>query len=242
MQVAILAGGLATRLRPMTETIPKSMVMVQGKPFLAYQLDYLKKDGIRDIVLCVGHLKEQIETYFGDGSRFGVRIQYSKEEGPLLGTAGALRNAIDLLDDTFFVMYGDSYLFLDFNEIWKFFHQYTKSGLMVVYKNDNRYDRSNVSIEGNYVEKYSKTEQTPDMVYIDYGVSILRKKVLDFIPENEYHSLVTLFLSLIVQKELLAFPVKQRFYEIGSKEGLAEFQDYITRMNYPQLNKENKRI
>jgi MurNAc alpha-1-phosphate uridylyltransferase len=226
MQVAILAGGLATRLRPLTSTTPKSMIIIHGKPFLEYQLEFLKKDGIKDIVLCIGHLKEQIESYFGDGSRFGVTIQYGKEEGPLLGTAGALRNALDLLDETFFVMYGDSYLFLDFNEIWRFFHQFEKSGLMVVYKNENRYDTSNVSINGNFVQKYGKTEQTPDMVYIDYGVSLLRKKVLESIPENEYYSLETLFSSLIAHQELLSFPAKQRFYEIGSKDGLKEFERY----------------
>jgi len=202
------------------------MVMVHGKPFLEYQLEFLKKDGIRDIILCVGHLKERIESYFGDGSRFGVTIQYSKEEGPLLGTAGALRNALNLLDDPFFVMYGDSYLFLDFNEIWRFFHKFKKSGLMVVYKNENRYDTSNVSINGNYVQKYSKTEQIPDMVYIDYGVSLLRKKVIESIPTNEHCSLETLFQSLIEHGELLSFPAKQRFYEIGSKEGLKEFERY----------------
>jgi NDP-sugar pyrophosphorylase family protein len=232
MQVAILAGGLATRLRPITHTIPKSMVEVQGRPFLEYQLEFLKKGGIDDIVLCVGHLKEQIESHFGNGSSFGVRIRYSKEEEPLLGTAGALRNAIELLDDTFFVMYGDSYLFLDFQEIWRYFHRFNKSGLMVVYENENRYDTSNVSIDGNFVKKYSKTEQTADMVYIDYGVSILQRKVLDILPENEYSSLENLFSTLIARKELLAFPVKQRFYEIGSKEGLKEFQDYIARTRH----------
>jgi NDP-sugar pyrophosphorylase family protein len=227
MQVAILAGGLATRLRPLTETIPKSMVMVQGRPFLEYQLEFLKKGGITDVLLCVGFLGEQIESHFGDGSRFGVTITYSKEEGGLLGTAGALRNAFDQLDDVFYVMYGDSYLFLDFGEIWRFFHRFNKSGLMVVYKNENKYDTSNVSISGDFVQKYSKTEQTPDMTYIDYGVSLLRKIVIESIPFNEYYALETVFSSLIARKELLSFPVQTRFYEIGSKEGLREFQDYI---------------
>jgi MurNAc alpha-1-phosphate uridylyltransferase len=227
MQVAILAGGLATRLRPLTTTTPKSMILVYGKPFLEYQLEFLKQDGIKDIVLCVGYLKEKIESYFGNGSQFGVHIQYSVEERSLLGTAGALRNALDLLDDTFFVMYGDSYLFLNFNEIWRYFHQFEKSALMVVYKNENRYDRSNVSINGNFVQNYNKTEPTPDMEYIDYGVSLLRKKVLESIPENEYYPLETVFSSLIAHQELLSYPTNQRFYEIGSKEGLKEFQNYI---------------
>jgi MurNAc alpha-1-phosphate uridylyltransferase len=237
MQVAILAGGLATRLRPLTTATPKSLVMVHGKPFLTYQLDFLRKGGIEDIVLCVGHLREQIESYYRDGSEFGVRIRYSKEEGPLLGTAGALRNAFPLLDNTFFVIYGDSYVFLDFAEIWRFFHRFEKSALMVVYKNENRYDRSNVSINGNFVQIYNKTEQTPDMVYIDYGVSLLRKTVLESIPENKYLSLETVFSSLIAHKELLSYPTNQRFYEIGSKEGLKEFQNYI-REHYPRTNRD----
>jgi MurNAc alpha-1-phosphate uridylyltransferase len=230
MQAAILAGGLATRLRPLSETIPKSLILIQGKPFLEYQLEFLKKGGITDIVLCVGYLKEQIESYFGNGSRFGVNIRYSKEEGQLLGTAGALKNAVNLLDDVFFVMYGDSYLFLDFQEVWKFFQQFDKSGLMVIYKNENLYDTSNVSVNGNLVKRYSKTEQTSDMVYIDYGISLLRKKVLESVPKNDYYSLEALFSLLAEQKDLLAFPVKQRFYEIGSKKGLAEFQDYVAGM------------
>ncbi len=233
MQVVILAGGLATRLRPITSSTPKSMVIVQGRPFLEYQLQFLRNNGIKDIVLCVGHLKEQIEFYFADGSQYGVNIKYSKEKGPLLGTAGALKNAFDLLDDIFFVMYGDSYLLLDFKEVWSYFHQFEKSGLMVVYKNNNRYDTSNVSLNGVIVKKYSKTEQDRDMVYIDYGASLLRKTALELIPDDEYYSLESLFSSLIAQKELLAFPVQQRFYEIGSKEGLAEFQDYITKKSQP---------
>jgi MurNAc alpha-1-phosphate uridylyltransferase len=237
MQVAIMAGGLATRLRPLTTTVPKSMITIDGKPFLEYQLEFLKKDGIKDIVLCVGHLKEQIESHFGDGGEFGVKIHYSREEGPLLGTAGALRNALPFLDNSFFVMYGDSYLFLDFVEIWKFFHQFKKSALMVVYKNQNLYDRSNVSINGNFVTKYSKTEQTPDMVFIDYGVSLLRKKVVEAIPENEYYSLETVFSSLIADRELLSYTTDKRFFEIGSREGLKEFQEYVERT----LFKDNKR-
>lgn len=205
------------------------MVIVQGRPFLEYQLEFLRNNGINEIVLCVGHLKEQIEFYFTDGSRYGVNIRYSKEKGPLLGTAGALKNAFDLLDDIFFVMYGDSYLFLDFKEVWRYFNQFQKFGLMVVYKNNNRYDTSNVSLDGVFVKRYSKTEQDREMIYIDYGVSLIRKMALELIPKDEYYSLESLFSSLIAQKELLAFPIQERFYEIGSKKGLAEFQNYITK-------------
>ena len=227
MQMAILAGGLATRLQPLTEKIPKSMIMVEGKPFLQYQLEFLKQDGIIDIVLCVGYLSEPIETYFGDGKRFGVEIKYSKEDERLLGTAGALKNAETLLEEEFFVMYGDSYLFLNFKEVFWHFQKFNKSALMVVYKNYDKYDKSNVNVEEGMVKKYDKKHKTKDMVYIDYGVSILRKEVLDMVPENQVYSLEGLFPALIKQKEMLAFETKERFYEIGSHRGLEEFKKYV---------------
>ena len=160
MQIAILAGGLATRLQPLTEKIPKSMIMIQGKPFFQYQLEFLKKEGITDIVLCVGHLSEQIETYFGDGKRFGVNITYSKERDKLLDTAGALKNAERLLEDVFFVMYGDSYLFLDFEAVKGYYRIHNKSALMVVYKNHDIYDKSNVVVEDGMVMRYDKKHTT----------------------------------------------------------------------------------
>ena len=227
MQIAILAGGLATRLQPLTEKIPKSMIMIEGTPFLQYQLEFLKTGGITEIVLCVGHLSEQIETYFGDGKRFGVNIKYSIERGRLLGTAGSLKNAETLLAEEFFVMYGDSYLFLNFEEVLKHFQKFNKSALMVVYKNYDKYDKSNVVVEEGMVNKYDKKHKTEDMVYIDYGVNILRKKVLNMISGNQVYSLENLFHELIKQKEMLAFETKERFYEIGSRRGLEDFKKYV---------------
>lgn len=227
MQIAILAGGLATRLQPLTGKIPKSMIMFEGKPFLQYQLEFLEKGGVTNIVLCVGYLSEQIETYFGDGKRFGVNIKYSKEDERLLGTAGALKNAEELLEDVFFVMYGDSYLFLNFKEIMGHFQKFNKSALMVVYKNYDKYDKSNAVVEDGMVKKYDKKHKTKDMVYIDYGVSILRKKVLDMIQRNEVYSLEDLFPALINQNEMLAFETRERFFEIGSYRGLEEFKKYV---------------
>lgn len=227
MQIAILAGGLATRLQPLTEKIPKSMIMINGKPFLQYQLEFLKKEGITDIVLCVGYLSEQIETYFGDGKRFGVNIKYNRERGRLLGTAGALKNAERLLEDVFFVMYGDSYLLLNFKEVMSYYKRFNKSALMVVYKNYDKYDKSNVVVEDGLVKKYDKKHKTKDMIYIDYGVSILRKEVLNMISENQVYSLEDLFPALIKQNEMLAFETQARFYEIGSRRGLEDFKKYV---------------
>lgn len=227
MQVAILAGGLATRLRPLTKEVAKSMIAIQGKPFLEYQLELLRKNGIRDIVLCIGYQADQIEGYFGDGKGFGVNISYSYEREQLLGTAGALRNAEGLLEDDFFVMYGDSYLSLNFAEVMSYFRKFNKLGLMVVYKNYDHYDKSNVVIEDNRVKQYSKKEKTADMVYIDYGASILSKKALELIPQNHAYSLEELFSELIDKQGLLAYEVKERFYQVGSSRGLEEFRRYI---------------
>jgi len=228
MQLAILAGGQATRLRPLTDKVPKSLVAVNEKPFLEYQLDFLGKSGVIDIVLCIGYLGEEIERYFSDGKRFGVNVKYSYEKEQLLGTAGALKNAEQLLTDQFFVMYGDSYVFLDFPIVISYFNKFDKPGLMVVYKNYDRYDRSNVVVEGNLVRQYSKEERTKGMAYINYGVSLLRKKVLELVPQNQVYSLEELFAQLIGRRELLAYEVKRRFYQIGSPEGLDEFRRYIS--------------
>jgi len=229
MQVAILAGGMAKRLGSLTSNRPKSLIEISGKPFLEYQLDFLRKGGITKVVLCLGHMGEQIARHFGEGRRCGVSISYSFEDS-LLGTAGALRRARRLLDDSFFVMYGDSYLFPDFNQVMAFFNSHKKLALMTVYKNYDRYDRSNTVVEGNLVKLYSKTEKTDDMIYIDYGLNILSQDCLEFIPENQLYSLEELFTRLIEKEELLAFEVKERFYEIGSPQGLKEFENFARNM------------
>jgi len=226
MQVAMLAGGLATRLGGLARNQPKSMVKVRGKPFLEYQLGLLKRGRIKEVVLCLGHMGGQIEKHFGDGGRHGVRIRYSVEDRPL-GTAGALKNAEPLLNDTFFTMYGDSYIFLDFSLIMSYFESQNKLALMTVYKNHDRYDKSNTVVEGNLARGHSKIEKTEDMVYVEYGVNILKRETLEMIPKDRSYSLGDLFAQLIEKQELLAFEVKERFYEIGSPQGLEEFKEYI---------------
>lgn len=236
MQVAILAGGIGTRLGGLTQDRPKSMVQILRKPFLEYQIELLKKQGVEDIILCIGHLGEQVGSYFGDGGKFGVNIKYSHED-KLLGTAGALRNARDLLDDIFFTMYGDSYLFLDFGAAISYFKSQNKLALMSVYKNYDCYDRSNAVVEGELIKKFSKEEKTEDMVYIEYGANIFRKDVLQMISEDKPYSLSKLFTRLIGKKELLAYEVMERFYEIGSPSGLKDFEEYAKNILYPKSNK-----
>jgi len=226
MQVVILAGGLASRLGYMTESRPKSLMMFKGKSFLECQLEQLRQAGIDDIVLCIGHLGEQIQEYIGNGEKYGVRIRYSVEE-TLLGTAGALRNAEPLLTDPFFTLYGDSYVFVDFGRIMHYFLSKHKLALMTVFRNYDRFDSSNTAVSGQTVTRYNKETKTEDLVYIDYGVNVFRKQVLDMIPEGRSYSLGDLFRGLIAAEDLLAFEVEQRFYEIGSVQGLKDFRKFI---------------
>jgi MurNAc alpha-1-phosphate uridylyltransferase len=239
MQIAILAGGLATRLGDFTRNQAKSMVKVLGKPFLEYQLELLANRGIKEIVLCIGHLGEQIKWQIGSGKKYGVTIKYSLENKPL-GTAGALKNAEPLLKNPFFTIYGDSYLFLDFKAVMSYFKVQNKLGLMTVYKNYDFYDRSNTAIERNLVKRYSKKERTKDTVYIDYGAHIFKKEVLAMIPENQFYSLEDLFIHLVERGELMAFEVKERFYEIGSFQGLKEFEEYVTERQYDIIESTNQ--
>ena len=226
IQIAILAGGKATRLGSLTRSRPKSLVMIDTKPFLEYQILMLKKSGINEIVLCVGLFAQQIIDYFGDGADYGVHITYSIEHKPL-GTAGALKNAEYRLDEIFLTLYGDSFLFLNYEEILSFFMRSQKLGLMTVFENGGLYDRSNTRIDGvGMVVEYNKHPET-GFKYIDYGLNIFQKKVLEMIPGGEYYTLEQVFNKLIDMRQLISFEVKERFYEIGSLTGLAEFQKYL---------------
>lgn len=227
MQVAIIAGGLATRLGQLTKNLPKSLITIKGKPFIEYQLESLRRGGIRDIVMCLGHFGEQVEDCCGNGRRYGVRIRYSYET-KRLDTAGALKLAELLLDDTFFALYGDSYVFLDFKGMLSAFQRENKQAMMSVYKNQDKYDKSNTNLKNGMVIEYSKETNT-GMNYIDYGVNIFRKEVLKMIPPGQPYSMTSVFNQLIINNELLAYEVKRRFYEIGSIEGLREFTKYVQR-------------
>ena len=227
MQAVILAGGLGARLKPVTDEIPKAMIPIRGKPFLEHQIGLLKRNGVSDIVLCLGYLGEKIKDHFGDGAKFGVKISYSEEGKKLMGTAGALKKAEAMLDDAFFVTYGDAYLLIDYRGVMEYFQKTDKLGLMVVYKNYDKYDRSNVVVEDGMVKIYDKKKKHPNMVYIDFGVSALRKKALGLIRSGEVMDLEGLYQQLIRRRELRAFETDQRFFEVGSPEGLREFEELV---------------
>ncbi|HTV41008.1 MAG TPA: nucleotidyltransferase family protein [Candidatus Sulfotelmatobacter sp.] len=234
--VAILAGGLATRLRPITEKIPKSLVPVAGRPFLAHQIEFLRSRGIRRVVLCVGHLGEMIQQEFGGGEAFGIKLDYSfdspgKSEaaaGPkLLGTGGAIKRALPLLGKEFFILYGDSYLPIDYAPITEFFHHSGKPGLMTVFRNDGKFDASNVVFAGGEIKVYDKKNKSPEMQYIDYGLSLFKASVFDAYAPDQPFDLADVMGKLVRERQLAGFEVAERFYEIGSHAGLAELEIYL---------------
>lgn len=233
MQMVILCGGLATRLGDIAKETPKSMIKIDGKPFLEYQIDFLKKSSIKDIVLCVGHLFEKIEDYFGNGKDFGVNITYSHDGEKQLGPIGAVKNARSILDNVFFIMYGDSYVKMDFKDVYSYFLNKDKLGLMCVYKNYDKYDKSNLVVKDGYVTGYNDSNNSNDMIYIDYGTSILRKDSLEQIPKDTFFTTGDFFIKLIKDNELLAYEVKQRFYHIGNPESLEDFKTFIRSKGKP---------
>jgi len=210
MQMVILCGGLATRLGNLSKTIPKSMIKIEGKPFLEYQIENLKKYSIKDIILCVGHLSEKIENYFGNGEKFSVDIKYSYDGEKLLGPMGAVKNAESELEKVFFIMYGDSYISIDFERVYSYFMKNNKLGLMVVYKNYDKFDKSNLSVKENMVIGHKASGITDNINYIDYGTSVLRKKSLEFIPKDTFYSTEQFFIELIRKKELMAYKANKR--------------------------------
>ena len=227
LPVAILAGGLATRLRPTTETIPKALIEISGEPFLAHQLRLLSRSGIERAILCVGYLGEQIQQYAGNGSRFGVRVEYSYDGPRLLGTAGAIRQALAMLGESFFVLYGDSYLPCDYRAVERTFLDSGKLGLMTVFHNEGQWDTSNVEFSGGRLLAYDKESRTPRMRHIDYGLGVFRSAAFAALPDDQPYDLATLYRDLLARDELAAHEVGERFYEIGSFAGIQELEEFL---------------
>jgi NDP-sugar pyrophosphorylase family protein len=228
LPVAILAGGLATRLRPMTERVPKILLDVAGRPFAEHQVELLRGHGLTRVVFCLGYLGEQVRDALGDGSRWGMHFTYVFDGDRLRGTGGALRRALPHLGPAFFVMYGDSYLECDFGAIETRFVESGKAGLMTVFKNDNRWDRSNVRYEDGRIVRYAKNVDDPAMHHIDYGLGILTPRAFDIAggsgDTESPLDLAAVYQRLIALDELAGYEVGERFFEIGSVEGLEELR------------------
>jgi MurNAc alpha-1-phosphate uridylyltransferase len=227
LPVAILAGGLATRLRPVTERIPKALIDIAGQPFAAHQLDWLRSEGIDRVVFLVGYRGEMIREELGDGSKWGLDLDYVFDGDRLLGTGGALRRARPQLGSTFWVLYGDSYLRGDLAAMERAFAASGRAALMTVFRNEDRWDRSNVRFENGEILNYDKTHRTAMMKHIDYGLGIITSRALEPYPANEPFDLATVYQDLLQAGDLAGYEVPERFYEIGSPEGLAETRAFL---------------
>lgn len=220
MQAVILAGGKGMRLRPLTYGMPKPMIKIHGKPFLQHQLEFIKVFGINNILLLVSYLGDDIEKYFGDGVRLGCNIEYSYEETPL-GTGGALRNAQDKIAEEFLLLNGDTFLPIDYMELANYLYTCRRMGVVTVYSNSDGVVQNNIAVgQSNLVIGYNK-EDPFGMVYVDAGAMALKKEIVNLIPEGRVCSLEEeIFHKLIKRRELVAFITSQRFYDMGSFEGL----------------------
>ncbi len=223
LPVAVLAGGLATRLQPLTAQIPKILLDVAGRPFAEHQVELLKRNRLTSVVFCLGHLGEQVTEALGDGRRWQMAFRYVFDGPRLAGTGGALRRALPLLGQAFFVMYGDSYLDCDFGAVEACFRASHKAGLMAVYRNNDRWDRSNIQFEDGHIIRYDKVQRDGTMHHIDYGLGILTPGAFDpWAGHDGPFDLAAVYQHLLASDGLAGYEVRQRFYEIGSPEGLEE--------------------
>jgi NDP-sugar pyrophosphorylase family protein len=225
--LALLAGGLATRLRPHTLKVPKALINVAGEPFIAHQLRLLRRERVSRVVLCVGYLGEQIEAFVRDGSQFGLAVDYCYDGPKFLGTGGAVRNALPHLGQEFLVMYGDSWLDTAFAPIVAAFYNSGKPALMTVFRNEGRWDVSNVWYENGVIQRYNKVERVPEMQHIDWGLSVVRADLLARQPAETAFDLAQIYAELSRRGKLAGYEVTTRFYEIGSPTGLRETDELL---------------
>ncbi len=231
MQCLILAGGLATRMRPLTENIPKSLLPINGRPFIDYQMNWLAREGVASVVVSIGHLGSQIKEHLGCGSRFGIRCTYVDEGEIRRGTGGAVRFAFKqgALEDNFCVLYGDSYLPVQIGPIWKAFIEGGKPALMTVFKNEAKWEESNVVFEEGILKRYEKgVRGDPKFKYVDYGLMLFSTRfVSGYLSDNIPQDLAPALNRLSLQGELAGYEVFQRFYEVGSPGGMQELSNYL---------------
>jgi NDP-sugar pyrophosphorylase family protein len=228
LPVCVLAGGLGTRLGQVVADTPKPLLEVAGAPFLRHQLRLLKAHGARRVVLCVGYLGERIEAALGDGADEGLELCYAYDGPDLRGTAGAIRGALDQLGEGFLVLYGDTYLRIDYTAVQAAFVASGQPALMTVLRNEGRWDASNVVLDddGTRIAVYDKRAPTPDMKWIDYGLGILKAEALDTAGPDE-PDLAGVYHELARTGRLAAYEATERFYEIGTPEALAETDAFL---------------
>jgi NDP-sugar pyrophosphorylase family protein len=225
--VVILAGGLGTRIAAESGALPKSLVDVGGEPFVAHQLRWLGAQGIRRVLFCVGHRGDQIVGAVGDGAAIGLSVEYAFDGPRLLGTAGAIRQALDRLPPVFFVLYGDSYLECDFGAVQAAFEAAGKRALMTVFANQERWDSSNVEFVAGRILAHDKRHRTTRMRHIDYGLGIFDRRAFEHVPEGMPWDLAAVYRQMLEDDQLAAYEVLTRFYEVGSPEGLEETRQHV---------------
>ena len=230
MQVVVLAGGLATRMRPRTETIPKALLEVAGRPFIDWQFELLARTGASEVVMCVAYLADMIRAHVGDGSRYGLRVTYV-EDPELLGTAGAVRGALPYLADVFLVTYGDSYLPFDYSEPVRILRSHDDcDAVLAIYRNAGKWEVSNVETDGVWVKRYDKTARAPEFDHVDYGAMALRRSVIEGLPAGKL-GLDAVQQDLAARHRLRACVAHERFYEIGSPSGLSELDAHLRKQH-----------
>jgi N-acetyl-alpha-D-muramate 1-phosphate uridylyltransferase len=227
LPVAVLAGGLATRLGLRTIETPKCLLEVAGRPFIHHQLVQLRSQGVRRVVLCLGYLSESVVEAIGDGSQFGLEVVYSFDGPELRGTAGAVKRALGLLGPAFFVLYGDSYLGCNYAVVQNAFEAAGKLALMTVFHNEGQWDTSNVDYRDGRIIAYDKKHRTAAMQYIDYGLGVWNHRAFEAVPETGSCDLAEVSSKMLAKGELTGLEVTERFYEIGSASGLDETRKYL---------------
>src|SRR3954451_3162134 len=220
--LALLAGGLATRLGDLTRQLPKALLEVGGEPFIAHQLRLLSRERVPRVVICAGYLAEQIQAYVGDGSRFGIPVTYRLDGPRLLGTGGALRAALNQLGNEFLVMYGDSWLDIPYAPVVEAFRSSGQPALMTVFRNEGQWDTSNVWFEDGRIRLYDKRARLPQMHHIDWGLGVIQSEALAPRSLGDPFYLGDFYSGLSRAGRLAAYEVTTRFYEIGSADGLRE--------------------
>ena len=229
--ICLLAGGLGTRLGETVRDTPKPLLNIAGEPFLIHQLRLLARHGATRVVLCVGYLGELIENRIGP-SQFGIEIAYSYDGQSPIGTLGAVRKAASALGDRFLVLYGDTYLRLDYRAVVNEWEDSGLPALMTVLRNEGQWDVSNVHFDGTRVIRYDKRAPVPEMSWIDYGLGGLRSQSLDLLPDTA-DDLADLYHELAGRGELFGFEANERFFEIGTPESLAETGEFLAALPRP---------
>ncbi len=232
LPVAILAGGLATRLRPLTDEIPKALIEIDGEPFIAHQLRLLHTHDLKRVVICAWYRGDMIRDYVGHGQAFGLSVDFIFDGEHPLGTGGAIRNALPLLGEAFFVLYGDSYLPCNYQAVEDAFQKSEKTGLMTIYHNQGRWDSSNVAYEDGQILTYDKNNPSPNMQYIDYGLGVFHTRAFEIYSSSQTFDLIEVYQRLLKDGDLAAYEVSERFYEIGSVNGMYEFADFLKKERF----------